>query len=99
MDYCSGDAWERECTQGDRQQFNKLYEELFPEEVEKQVNCEVCNKSFRDKNSYDQHVKNSLLHKFKLLKAQRNEHEGLVVKPKKMKIVLKYKNGNKIVKI
>ena len=28
MDYCGGDAWERECTEKDRNEFEKLYEEF-----------------------------------------------------------------------
>jgi hypothetical protein len=28
MEYCGGDAWERECTRDDRNEFSKLYEEL-----------------------------------------------------------------------
>jgi len=31
MDYCGGDAWERECTKNDRNEFNTLYEELLLE--------------------------------------------------------------------
>lgn len=30
MEYCAGDAWERECTEKDRAKFNALYERLFP---------------------------------------------------------------------
>jgi hypothetical protein len=29
MDYCGGDAWEREVTQKDREKFDKLYDEVF----------------------------------------------------------------------
>jgi len=28
MDYCGGDAWERECTADDRTQFAELYESI-----------------------------------------------------------------------
>ncbi len=28
MEYCGGDAWERECTQPDRDKFNELYKKL-----------------------------------------------------------------------
>lgn len=29
MFYCGGDAWERECTESDREEFDKLYEQLL----------------------------------------------------------------------
>lgn len=28
MSYCAGDRWERECTENDRKEFNKLYTEI-----------------------------------------------------------------------
>lgn len=28
MEYCGGDAWERECTEKDRAKFNELYERI-----------------------------------------------------------------------
>lgn len=32
MEYCGGDKWERECTQADRNKFNKIYKEIFGKE-------------------------------------------------------------------
>jgi ribosomal protein L25 (general stress protein Ctc) len=31
MAYCAGDSWENECTQPDRNKFNKLFEDLTGE--------------------------------------------------------------------
>ena len=32
MDFCPGDKWERECTAADREQFEKLYNEILMKE-------------------------------------------------------------------
>jgi len=62
MDYCQGDAWERECTQADREKFDKIYEELFPPQKEKETRahwevwCDVCNRRFINDNAYKGHL-------------------------------------------
>ncbi len=49
LDYCPGDAWERECTHDDRNRFNELYDELFPKKPEKALKitytCDICGKT------------------------------------------------------
>lgn len=48
MDYCRGDAWERECTEKERAEFNSLYDEFFPQPIVKETlhdydrKCDVC---------------------------------------------------------
>ena len=37
MDYCGGDAWERECTKDDRNEFGKLYEEIKKELIKTNI--------------------------------------------------------------
>jgi hypothetical protein len=54
LDYCPGDAWERECTAADRQRFDELYNELFPAKPPKPPEhtsdyyCSVCQKAFEE---------------------------------------------------
>jgi len=78
MEYCQGDAWERECTEKDRSRFQEIYSKYIPkpkltkdeqryEDIKRQdVWCNVCNKMFYSKMGYKHHAKTSLKHKNKI---------------------------------
>ena len=78
MDTCQGDAWERECTEEDRNRFQEIYKKYFPErkptkeeqlfEDLKSSNewCPFCKKMFYSKRGYSLHCEKSLKHKKKM---------------------------------
>jgi predicted restriction endonuclease len=63
IDYCPGDAWERECTQEARDRFQEIYEELFPKQEQSPKNviskydwrCEIC-KITMPKGNRESHI-------------------------------------------
>ena len=59
IDYCQGDAWERECTKDDRERFDELYNEFFPKpkEPEKETfYCSICERDCSSKSALDSHL-------------------------------------------
>ena len=60
MEYCQGDAWERECTEEDRRHFEELYFELIPEDLPppppKVPYCSICDRTFQDEHNLKQHL-------------------------------------------
>lgn len=67
IDYCGGDAWERECTAEARERFYELYEKYCPSEVVKGCNpepayCSLCNKHFASKKDFENHARDSKKH-------------------------------------
>lgn len=64
IDCCSGDEWERECAEGDREQFLKVYNELFPEDGASKTAtfCDVCGRNFGSGEAYKKHVAKSSRH-------------------------------------
>lgn len=59
MEYCGGDAWEREVTRDDRLRFSDLHEMLLePEkhEPEPEVPCAKCEKILKNQFELYQHM-------------------------------------------
>lgn len=58
LDFCPGDAWERECTEKDRKRFDELFEELFPSPKPKDeiFYCHDCERRFELKGGYKSHL-------------------------------------------
>ena len=77
MDYCGGDAWERECTQEARGRFQEIYDELFPDPVieialsKYDRRCDICNIVI-PKGNYESHV-NGKKHKKKIAPQDNSE--------------------------
>ena len=69
IDYCGGDAWERECTQESRDRFQEIYEELFPTPVvesfvsKRDWRCDICGITM-PKGNRESHI-NGKKHKAK----------------------------------
>lgn len=73
MSYCSGDAWERECTEKDRDAFDELYAELFPPATPQKIEihpvfayhnppkprtkCPICGFGFRGEIGVRDHMR------------------------------------------
>lgn len=89
LDYCQGDAWERECTSESRVKFDKLYYEIFPITEKKEedkvlyIYCEECNKrlssltiqSHLNGNKHKRKVKsNKLFEEYKKICTYRNNN-------------------------
>ena len=68
IDYCAGDAWERECTEDARNTFSSIYSELFPQPLIPtaireddrgwlftETLCPECRKPFKDEMACQQH--------------------------------------------
>lgn len=60
IDYCGGDAWERECTEDDRAAFHTLYEQVVPIAVLSEDHtvdylCACCGKAFVNAQAVRQH--------------------------------------------
>lgn len=47
MDYCGGDAWERECTKEDRDKFDKLYKEIMNGQINNKDKASAKSRSNR----------------------------------------------------
>ncbi len=47
IEYCQGDAWERDCTKNDRQKFQELYDKLNPPVIEKKEDIVINWRDFR----------------------------------------------------
>lgn len=84
--------WVRECTEDDRNEFYKLYSDLYPPKPEPPLllrpkeswYCEPCDRYFYVKAGYHSHIKDSKSHKWKskMLKEDRNLYYELKVKGK-----------------
>jgi len=85
IDYCGGgDAWERECNQPAMDQFEEIYNILFPREVEqtKLTYCCVCNREFIDEHTLRNHVGNSAVHAKKVTHLRNTDvEEYLLLNP------------------
>jgi hypothetical protein len=68
LDYASGDAWERECTQKSRDRFYELYNKLFAEENKEPIPdplyyCIKCSRPFPHAAALKSHLDTSKKHK------------------------------------
>lgn len=85
MDYCSGDAWEREVTESDRNRFDEIYYEIFPEDKEKEPEeenryCEICDRIFSHSLGLEMHIKYSVKHKMKVEQTTGNSKCNITIK-------------------
>jgi hypothetical protein len=87
IDYCGGDAWERECTQEARDRFQEIYEELFPKQEQSPKiviskhdwRCDIC-KITMPKGNRESHVngkKHKAMEKCNIGKQNVNEELGV----------------------
>jgi len=61
MEYCQGDAWERECTENKRNRFDEIYNKFFPAPKEEEpifhdVYCNICDRHFIHTDAYNGHL-------------------------------------------
>ncbi len=78
IDFCSGDAYERECTEDARRRFEDVYKRAFPEPPKPEAKfepmyCEACDRLFISRLAYNGH----LLGKKHARKAALTIREGL----------------------
>jgi hypothetical protein len=75
IEYCQGDAWERECTEFQRTRFAEIYEKYFPKPKEAKplfhdVYCNICDRHFINTDAYNGHLEGK---KHKLKATQKKE--------------------------